>query len=98
MTKENKYAYLKLNSQNSGRVIAGLADGTIAIFHRNSDGLWDLKNFYVINFDRPHHSIRCLINVYDTVWCGCRNKIFVINPDEFKLVVFEVFLLGILQI
>jgi hypothetical protein len=68
-------------------VIVGLADGTVVIFHRNEEGLWDLKNFNVINFDRPHHSIRTLINVHETVWCGCRNKIFIINPDECKFVV-----------
>ncbi len=74
-------------SQNKGRVIAGLADGSIALFHRNNEGIWDLKNFYLINFDRPAHSIRCLINVYDNIWCGCRNKIFILNPDEFNLLV-----------
>lgn len=71
--------------QNKGRVIVGLADGTAALFHRSADGLWDLKNFYVINFGKPHHSIRTLANVYDNVWCACRNKIFVINPDDFRL-------------
>ena len=65
----------------------GLADGSITIFHRNNEGLWDLKNFYLVNVDKPAHSIRCLINVYDNVWCGCRNKIFILNPEEFKLLV-----------
>ena len=78
---------MNIFSQNKGRVIVGLADGTIAIFHRNSEGLWDLKNFHLINVDKPAHSIRCLINVNETVWCGCRNKIFVLNPNEFKLLV-----------
>lgn len=71
--------------QNKGRVIVGLADGSIAIFNRNAEGLWDLKNFHLINVDKPSHSIRCLINVNDNVWAGCRNKIYVVNPDECKL-------------
>lgn len=71
--------------QSNGKVLVGLADGSIAIFHRNSEGLWDMKNYFIINLDKPTHSIRCLINVNENVWCGCRNKIFVINPDEFKL-------------
>merc|ERR1719357_2023864 len=30
-----------------GRVLAALADGTVAIFHRAADGQWDLKNYYL---------------------------------------------------
>jgi hypothetical protein len=74
-------------SQNSERVIVGLADGSAAIFKRNLMNNWDLKNFQLINFDKPHHSIRCLSNVYENVWCGCRNKIFVLNPVELKILV-----------
>ncbi len=71
--------------QSGGRVIVGLANGSVAVFNRNSDGLWDLKNHFLINIDRPHHSIRCVINVNENIWCGIRNKIFVLNPTEFKL-------------
>ena len=51
------------------------------------DGNWDLKNYNLFDFGKPHHSIRCLTNVYDNVWCGCRNKIYVIDPKEFKILV-----------
>jgi mitogen-activated protein kinase 8 interacting protein 3 len=72
--------------QNCERVIVGLADGSAAIFKRSSaTNNWDLKTFQLINFDKPHHSIRCLANVYENVWCGCRNKIFVLNPIELKV-------------
>ena len=62
-----------------------MADATVVIFHRDADGLWDLKNYHLLNFGRPHHSIRALSNVYDNVWCSCRNKIYIINPEEIKL-------------
>jgi len=71
--------------QNRGRVIVGLANGSIAIFHRNPEGVWDLKNYFLVNLDKPTHSMRYLINVNENVWCACRNKIYVLNPDEFKL-------------
>ena len=47
-----------------GRVMAALADGTIAIFHRCPvDGQWDLKNYHLLDLGKPHHSIRCMTQV-----------------------------------
>merc|ERR1719412_627607 len=65
-----------------GRVMAALADGTIAIFHRCPvDGQWDLKNYHLLDLGKPHHSIRCMVQVHNKIWCGYRNKIFVISPQ-----------------
>ncbi|XP_077984905.1 C-Jun-amino-terminal kinase-interacting protein 4-like isoform X2 [Glandiceps talaboti] len=64
-----------------GRVLVALADGTIAVFHRAEDGQWDLTNYHILDLGRPHHSIRCMVVVYDRVWCGYRNKIHVIQPQ-----------------
>jgi hypothetical protein len=56
------------------------------MFHRDQDGLWDLKNYNLFDFGRPHHSIRCLVNVNSNeTWCGCRNKIYILNLNEFKI-------------
>lgn len=67
----------------NGKVLVGLADGTVAIFQRNLTTFeWDLKNFYLVNFDNTHHSIRCIENVHQHVWAGCRNKIYVLNPEN----------------
>ena len=84
-----------------GRVLAALADGSIAIFHRSpSDGQWDLKNYHLLDLGKPHHSIRTMVQVHNKVrhnsifsqahlminehkfqvWCGYRNRIFVIDP------------------
>ena len=79
--------FILFKSQNGEKVIVGLADGSAALFKRNSANNWDLKNFQLINFDKPHHSIRCLSNVNENIWCGCRNKIFVLNPIELKILV-----------
>ena len=50
-----------------GRVMAALADGTIAIFHRCPvDGQWDLKNYHLLDLGKPHHSIRCMTQVMKT--------------------------------
>jgi hypothetical protein len=70
---------------NQAKVFVGLADGSLAIFKRDEKGSWDLRNYYLINFDKPHHSIRCLNNVEENLWCACRNKIFIFNTKQFKI-------------
>ncbi|XP_046888935.1 C-Jun-amino-terminal kinase-interacting protein 4-like isoform X5 [Hypomesus transpacificus] len=68
-----------------GRVLVALADGTLAIFHRGVDGQWDLTNYHLLDLGRPHHSIRCMTVVHDKVWCGYRNKIYVVQPQAMKI-------------
>ncbi|XP_047183917.1 sperm associated antigen 9a isoform X8 [Scophthalmus maximus] len=68
-----------------GRVLVALADGTLAIFHRSIDGQWDLTNYHLLDLGRPHHSIRCMTVVHDKVWCGYRNKIYVIQPTAMRI-------------
>ncbi|XP_056285306.1 C-Jun-amino-terminal kinase-interacting protein 4 isoform X3 [Pseudoliparis swirei] len=68
-----------------GRVLVGLADGTLAIFHRGVDGQWDLTNYHLLDLGRPHHAVRCMTIVHDKVWCGYRNKIHVVQPKAMKI-------------
>ena len=73
-------------TQQSGKVLVGMADGSIAIFQRNLKTFeWDLRNFYVINFDNAHHSIRCILSPNQNVWAGCRNKIYIFNPQNLTI-------------
>ncbi|XP_049614098.1 C-Jun-amino-terminal kinase-interacting protein 4 isoform X1 [Syngnathus scovelli] len=68
-----------------GRVLVGLSDGTLAIFHRGADGQWDLTNYHLLDLGKPHYSIRCMTVVHDKVWCGFRNKIVVVQPKAMKI-------------
>ncbi|XP_019740445.1 C-Jun-amino-terminal kinase-interacting protein 4-like [Hippocampus comes] len=68
-----------------GRVLVGLSDGTLAIFHRGADGQWDLTNYHLLDLGKPHYSIRCMTVVHDKVWCGFRNKIYVVQPKAMKI-------------
>ncbi|XP_041356753.1 C-Jun-amino-terminal kinase-interacting protein 4-like isoform X9 [Gigantopelta aegis] len=69
-----------------GRVLVALADGTVAIFHRASDGQWDLKNYHLLDLGKPHHSIRCMTVIAGKhVWCGYKNKIHIIDPQSMKI-------------
>ncbi|CAM9654366.1 unnamed protein product [Lampetra fluviatilis] len=68
-----------------GRVLVALADGTLAIFHRATEGCWDLSNYHLLDLGRPHHSIRCMTVVHDRVWCGYRNKVHVVHPKNMRI-------------
>ncbi|XP_030645654.1 sperm associated antigen 9a isoform X2 [Chanos chanos] len=68
-----------------GRVLVALADGTLAIFHRGQDSQWDLTNYHLLDLGRPHHAIRCMTVVHDKVWCGYRNKIYIIQPRTMRI-------------
>ena len=50
-----------------------------------SDGQWDLTNYHLLDLGRPHHSIRCITVVHDKVWCGYRNKIYVVQPKAMRI-------------
>ncbi|XP_014668760.1 PREDICTED: C-Jun-amino-terminal kinase-interacting protein 3-like [Priapulus caudatus] len=68
-----------------GRVFIALADGTVAVFHRASDGQWDLSSYHLIDLGRPHHSIRCMTVVIDNIWCGYRNRVHVVNSKTLEV-------------
>nr|XP_033816839.1 C-Jun-amino-terminal kinase-interacting protein 4-like isoform X2 [Geotrypetes seraphini] len=67
------------------RAIAALGDGTLAIFHRNASRQWDLEAPRVVELGRPPQSIRCAVTVGDKVWCGYRNRIYVVDPCMAKI-------------
>lgn len=69
-----------------GRVFAGLADGSVAIFHRSSNGEWDLTNFHLLDLGRPLYSVRCMTVVDKNVWCGYRNCIHVIDTETLSII------------
>lgn len=50
-----------------------------------AEGQWDLTNYHLLDLGRPHHSIRCMTVVHDKVWCGYRNKIYVIQPRAMRI-------------
>ncbi|XP_075047164.1 C-Jun-amino-terminal kinase-interacting protein 3-like isoform X2 [Mixophyes fleayi] len=67
------------------RVVATLGDGTLAIFSRNAARNWDLENPRVVDLGRPQQSIRCSVYVHGEVWCGYRNRIYVLDPRTAKI-------------
>ncbi len=43
------------------------------------DGTWNLNNFYLIVTGKSRESVRCMINVNESIWCGVANRIYVID-------------------
>uniref|UniRef100_A0A8C4PXR5 Sperm associated antigen 9a n=1 Tax=Eptatretus burgeri TaxID=7764 RepID=A0A8C4PXR5_EPTBU len=68
-----------------GRVLVAVADGTLAIFHRASDGQWELGNYHLLELGRRQHAVRCMVSVHSSVWCGLRNKILVLDPKTLQV-------------
>ena len=70
-TEEN-FNLKSIRSHVKGRVLAALANGSIAIFHRSpADGQWDLTNYHLLDLGKPRQSIRCMIQVG---WSGVQQK------------------------
>lgn len=68
-----------------GRVIAAMANGTVAIFHRGDDNQWELNNYHLLDLGYPHYSIRCMTVVHNKVWCGYRNTVHVLCPRTLSI-------------
>ncbi|XP_059813514.1 C-Jun-amino-terminal kinase-interacting protein 4-like isoform X2 [Hypanus sabinus] len=68
-----------------GFVIITLANGTISIFKRSTEGLWDTTAAHTLDLGPPRHPVLCAVAVFGRVWCGYRNRIYVINPRVSKI-------------
>ena len=51
-----------------------------------------MSYYYLLDLGKPHHSVRCMEVVQDSVWCGYRNKIFVIDPVHIKIKVWPFYI------
>ncbi|XP_019748141.1 C-Jun-amino-terminal kinase-interacting protein 4-like [Hippocampus comes] len=43
------------------------------------------QSYHLLDLGKPHYSIRCMTVVHDKVWCGFRNKIYVVQPKAMKI-------------
>ncbi|CAF1328704.1 unnamed protein product [Rotaria sordida] len=68
-----------------GRVFVSLANEKLIVFHRNADGTWNLNNFHLIITGKSRESIRCAINVRESIWCGVANRIYVIDVQTLEI-------------
>ncbi|XP_063708151.1 JNK-interacting protein 3 [Culicoides brevitarsis] len=67
------------------RVIVALANGSLAIFRRQSSGEWDLSACHMLILGSPKRSIRCLTVVSDRIWAAHQNKIYIVDPIDLNI-------------
>ncbi|KAM9113419.1 C-Jun-amino-terminal kinase-interacting protein 4-like [Pangshura tecta] len=68
-----------------GRAVTALGNGTVAVFHRDAAGHWDLQRPRLLDLGRPRQSIRCALAVGSQVWVGYRNRVYVMEPRSAKV-------------
>ncbi|CAF3932013.1 unnamed protein product [Adineta steineri] len=68
-----------------GRVFVALANERIIVFHRNIDGTWNLNNLHLIVTGKSRESVRCAINVEESIWCGVANRVYVIKVQTLEI-------------
>lgn len=71
-----------------GRVLCALANGTVVVFRRDSNGRWDLSKYHSVTLGPPQNAARCLVSVNSKrVWCGYKNKVHIIHPRSLVVIV-----------
>ncbi|TKR65085.1 hypothetical protein L596_025542 [Steinernema carpocapsae] len=68
-----------------GHVFAALANGTVAVFTRDSDGNWSDLGYHVITLGKATSSVRHLVVVAGKVWAAYRNCVVVISPKDLTI-------------
>ncbi|XP_070822633.1 C-Jun-amino-terminal kinase-interacting protein 4 isoform X2 [Chaetodon trifascialis] len=70
---------------SQGKVIAGLADGTLAFFSHGSGG-WNLQSHYVMPLgSNPLQPIRCCLAKESRLWVGYWNRVHVVDINGKKV-------------
>ncbi|KAI1729398.1 JNKSAPK-associated protein-1 domain-containing protein [Ditylenchus destructor] len=69
----------------NGRVFAALANGSIAVFHRDADGNWSDSGYNLIQLGKATNSVCHLTNVCGKIWAAYRNCVVIVNPDSLKI-------------
>ncbi|KAK6629503.1 hypothetical protein RUM43_003320 [Polyplax serrata] len=70
---------------SNGRVLVALANGLVAVFRRGSDAQWCMDNYHTVHLGSPDNAVKCMAVVHNTVWCGYKNKIHVLDPVSLVL-------------
>ncbi|EFP09142.1 CRE-UNC-16 protein [Caenorhabditis remanei] len=69
-----------------GRIFAALANGTIAIFHRNKHGEWSDEGYHSLRVGSATSSVRSLCLVSTNIWATYKNCVVVIDAESIQIV------------
>uniref|UniRef100_A0A914D9M4 JNK-interacting protein 3 n=1 Tax=Acrobeloides nanus TaxID=290746 RepID=A0A914D9M4_9BILA len=68
-----------------GRVFAALANGSIAVFHRDSDGNWADNGYHILFLGKGSSAISYLTIVSGRIWAAYRNCVVIIEPKTLMI-------------
>ncbi|XP_036180932.1 rho guanine nucleotide exchange factor 17 isoform X1 [Myotis myotis] len=72
---------LYLNNQ----VFVSLANGELVVYQREAGRFWDPQNFKSVTLGAQGSPITKMVSVGGRLWCGCQNRVLVLNPDTLQL-------------
>ena len=70
---------------SNGRVFVALANGCIAVFHRDMKGRWSDIGFHLMQIGPSDASVCYLHQVYGKIWAACKNCIVVFDPVTLRV-------------
>ncbi|CAD45611.1 JNK-interacting protein [Caenorhabditis elegans] len=68
------------------RIFAALANGTIAIFHRNKHGEWSDEGYHSLRVGSATSSVRSLCLVSTNIWATYKNCVVVLDAESLQIV------------
>ncbi|VDM54297.1 unnamed protein product [Angiostrongylus costaricensis] len=71
---------------HKGRVFAALANGTLAVFHREKGGAWADFGYHTIRIGPATSSVRCICVVANNIWAAYKNCIVVLDGESLQIV------------
>ena len=66
----------------NGRVFVALADGSIAMFHRDMSGQWSDLGYHLMRLGPSDASVCHLCSITSTakIWAAYKNAVIIIDP------------------
>uniref|UniRef100_A0AAY4DDZ4 Rho guanine nucleotide exchange factor 17 n=1 Tax=Denticeps clupeoides TaxID=299321 RepID=A0AAY4DDZ4_9TELE len=61
------------------KVFVSLANGEVIVYQREAGSFWDPQNSQTLSLGTPSGPVTKMVPVAGKLWCGCQNRIFIIN-------------------
>ncbi|XP_051882636.1 rho guanine nucleotide exchange factor 17-like isoform X2 [Pristis pectinata] len=61
------------------KVFVSLANGELIVYQRDAGSFWDPQNSHTLCLGSPGNPVTKMVQVAGKLWCGCQNRILVIN-------------------
>ncbi|XP_072333221.1 rho guanine nucleotide exchange factor 17-like [Scyliorhinus torazame] len=65
------------------KVFVSLANGELMVYQRDAGSFWDPQNSHTLCLGSPGNPVTKMVQVAGKLWCGCQNRILIINTATF---------------